>query len=191
MTIFNDIYDNMYNKVREFHDTFGLPIQNTTSVPEESIVQLRHDLLKEEYLEYVEGMIEDDVIEIADALADILYIAFGSALVYGLRPKAPAQGSTVSTEEDYRFFLSLYNNRHTVDGYNFWLNYVIEWALERAYELEIPIIAVFNEVHRSNMSKLTAEGTVLYREDGKVLKSDLYSPPDIRGVLYNYSKITD
>lgn len=38
---------------------------------------------------------------------------------------------------------------------------------------------VFDEVHRSNMSKLTKEGKVLLRHDGKILKSDQYSPPDI------------
>lgn len=49
----------------------------------------------------------------------------------------------------------------------------------------IPIDKVFAEVHRSNMSKLTADGQVLRREDGKVLKSDQYKPADVAKVLFN------
>ena len=41
----------------------------------------------------------------------------------------------------------------------------------------------FNEVHRSNMSKLGANGRPLYREDGKVLKGPNYFPPDLENVL--------
>lgn len=48
----------------------------------------------------------------------------------------------------------------------------------------IPIDKVFAEVHRSNMSKLTADGQVLRREDGKVLKSDQYKPADVRSILF-------
>jgi predicted HAD superfamily Cof-like phosphohydrolase len=43
----------------------------------------------------------------------------------------------------------------------------------------IPIDEVFDQVHTSNMSKLTADGQVLRREDGKVLKSDQYKPVDL------------
>jgi len=43
---------------------------------------------------------------------------------------------------------------------------------------------VFTEVHRSNMSKLTKDGKVLRRDDGKVLKSDQYFPADIESVIY-------
>ena len=42
---------------------------------------------------------------------------------------------------------------------------------------------VFAEVHRSNMSKLDENGNVIRREDGKVLKSNLYSPADIKSIL--------
>jgi predicted HAD superfamily Cof-like phosphohydrolase len=44
-------------------------------------------------------------------------------------------------------------------------------------------VEVFEEIHRSNMSKLDADGKPVRREDGKVLKSDLYFPPDIAAVL--------
>lgn len=50
----------------------------------------------------------------------------------------------------------------------------------------IPLDATFREVHRSNMSKLDADGKPVFREDGKVIKSDLYSPPDLDSVLASY-----
>ncbi|MCX6027873.1 MAG: hypothetical protein NT169_01055 [Chloroflexi bacterium] len=43
--------------------------------------------------------------------------------------------------------------------------------------------ALFDEVHRSNMSKLDEDGRVIYRADGKVLKSKRWSPPDLTGIL--------
>ena len=49
--------------------------------------------------------------------------------------------------------------------------------------LAIPGDKVFAEIHRSNISKLGADGKPLYREDGKILKGPNYKPPDIKGVL--------
>jgi len=43
--------------------------------------------------------------------------------------------------------------------------------------------AMFDEVHRSNMSKLDIDGNPIYREDGKVLKSDLYFKPNLKAIL--------
>ena len=43
--------------------------------------------------------------------------------------------------------------------------------------------AMFNEVHRSNMSKLGSDGKPIYRKDGKVLKGPGYSPPDLGSIL--------
>ena len=51
------------------------------------------------------------------------------------------------------------------------------------YAFGFPMDEVFSEVHRSNMSKLTVDGKVLRRADGKVLKSDQYTPADIDKVL--------
>jgi predicted HAD superfamily Cof-like phosphohydrolase len=49
--------------------------------------------------------------------------------------------------------------------------------------LEIPLEAVFAEVHRSNMSKVGPDGQVLRREDGKILKPSTYREADVRGAL--------
>ncbi len=52
-----------------------------------------------------------------------------------------------------------------------------------AYGLQDKMEAVFDEVHRSNMSKFDAQGAITKREDGKILKSDTYTPPDIAAIL--------
>jgi len=46
---------------------------------------------------------------------------------------------------------------------------------------------LFDEVHRSNMSKLDENGSPVYREDGKVLKSKLFSEPDLESILAKQS----
>lgn len=54
-----------------------------------------------------------------------------------------------------------------------------------AVELGVDLDEVIAEVHRSNMSKLDAEGNPIYREDGKVLKGPNFSEPDIADVIYD------
>jgi predicted HAD superfamily Cof-like phosphohydrolase len=121
------------NKVKEFHEAFG--IQNneapTTALSKEEI-QLRHDLIKEENEEYLEAALNGDIVEIADALGDQLYILCGTMLKHGLQHKM---------EE------------------------------------------VFDEIQRSNMSKLGADGKPIHREDGKVMKGPNYFKPDIKSIL--------
>ena len=117
------------NKVKEFHEAFG--IQNneapTTALSKEEI-QLRHDLIKEENEEYLEAALNGDIVEIADALGDQLYILCGTMLKHGLQHKM---------EE------------------------------------------VFDEIQRSNMSKLGDDGKPVLREDGKILKGPGYFRPDL------------
>jgi len=121
------------NKVKEFHEAFG--IQNneapTTALSKEEI-QLRHDLIKKENEEYLEAALNGDIVEIADALGDQLYILCGTMLKHGLQHKM---------EE------------------------------------------VFDEIQRSNMSKLGADGKPIHREDGKVMKGPNYFKPDIKSIL--------
>lgn len=49
--------------------------------------------------------------------------------------------------------------------------------------LQHKIVNIFAEIHRSNMSKLDADGKPIFREDGKILKSNRYFPPDIKKIL--------
>jgi predicted HAD superfamily Cof-like phosphohydrolase len=119
--------------VEEFHDAFGLPVRNepTAELPEKEIL-LRFNLMKEENEEYLDAARRGDVVEIADALGDMLYILCGTINAHGMQHK---------------------------------------------------IAEVFEEIQRSNMSKLDENGKPIYREDGKVMKSDRYFKPDIAAIL--------
>jgi predicted HAD superfamily Cof-like phosphohydrolase len=97
---------------------------------DDALAKLRLSLMEEEFGELVHAVERRDLIAIADALADIVYVAYGTALTYG-----------------------------------------------------IDLDAVLGEVHRANMSKLGVDGRPVLREDGKVLKSERYSPPDVAAVV--------
>ena len=117
----------------QFHNSFGITnAYSPVSELNDKDLKLRFDLMKEENEEYLDAAKKGDLIEIADALGDMLYILCGTILKHGLQHK---------------------------------------------------IADVFQEIQRSNMSKLDKNGKPIYREDGKVLKSDLYFKPDIKGVL--------
>jgi predicted HAD superfamily Cof-like phosphohydrolase len=117
--------------VAEFHDSFGLPVRKSPGAEiDHHLARLRIDLLEEEVSEFVTASQKEDLVGIADALADIAYVIYGTALTYG-----------------------------------------------------IDLDSVLREVHRSNMSKLGGDGKPLLRDDGKVIKSERYFPPDISSVL--------
>lgn len=71
-------------KVAEFHDTFDVYSQDKPGLPKKKIRALRKRLLKEEHKEYTDGEKANDIVEIADALADQLYIINGTAVAYGI-----------------------------------------------------------------------------------------------------------
>jgi len=121
------------NHVKDFHDAFGLPVrQELTGQLSEKELTLRFNLMKEENEEYLEAAQRGDIVEIADALGDMLYILCGTINAHGLQEK---------------------------------------------------MAPVFEEIQRSNMSKLDENGKPIYREDGKVMKSDRYFKPDIAAIL--------
>jgi predicted HAD superfamily Cof-like phosphohydrolase len=125
----------LYEKIRsveEFHEVFRIGNAADITLIEEKDYTLRYNLIKEENEEYLEACKNGDIVEIADALGDQLYILFGTILKHGLQHK---------------------------------------------------IEEVYDEIHRSNMSKLDEKGNPIYREDGKILKSNLYFKPDIRSLL--------
>lgn len=121
------------NAVHEFHNAFGLGI-NTVPTGDLGAQKnaLRFNLMKEENEEYFEAVQNNDLIEIADALGDMLYILCGTILEHGLQHK---------------------------------------------------IEAVFDEIQRSNMSKLGEDGSPIYREDGKVLKGPNYFKPNFEDIF--------
>jgi predicted HAD superfamily Cof-like phosphohydrolase len=119
--------------VHEFHSAFGLGINtNPTGDLGENKNLLRYNLMKEENEEYLEAVTNNDIVEIADALGDMLYILCGTIIEHGLQDKMEA---------------------------------------------------VFDEIQRSNMSKLGDDGKPIYREDGKVLKGPNYFKPNFEEIL--------
>ncbi|MGA1771492.1 MAG: hypothetical protein ACO39T_04370 [Flavobacteriaceae bacterium] len=119
--------------VQEFHEAFGLEIQHQPTVAlDEKVIDLRYNLMKEENEEYLEAAQAGDLVEVADALGDMLYILCGTIISHGFQDK---------------------------------------------------IEAVFDEIQRSNMSKLGTDGKPIYREDGKVMKGPNYFKPNIAGLL--------
>lgn len=119
--------------VEKFHKAFSIENNYKPTVDLSSDdIMLRYNLMREENEEYIEAAKDRDMIEVADALGDQLYILCGTILKHGMQDK---------------------------------------------------IVEVFEEIQRSNMSKLDANGNPIYREDGKVLKSELYFKPDIKTIL--------
>lgn len=73
-------------KVQEFHETYGVPVSpKPTAALSEEEVQLRYKLLEEENSEYLEAALKGDLVEVADALGDALYILCGTMLSHGLQ----------------------------------------------------------------------------------------------------------
>jgi predicted HAD superfamily Cof-like phosphohydrolase len=73
-----------YDAVDEFHAAFNLPRAETPILPDTSTRELRKNLLREEFEEYLAAEADNDLVEVADALADIIYIACGTAVAYGI-----------------------------------------------------------------------------------------------------------
>lgn len=121
------------NAVKEFHTAFGLGVSETPKADLGAQTNLlRFNLMKEENEEYLEAVQNNDLVEVADALGDMLYILCGTILEHGLQHK---------------------------------------------------IEAVFDEIQRSNMSKLGEDGKPIYREDGKVMKGPNYFKPNFEALL--------
>ena len=119
--------------VTEFHHAFGLGVESVPNAKlSEAIAQLRYNLMKEENEEYLEAAQSNDLVEIGDALGDMLYILCGTIIAHGFQGKMEA---------------------------------------------------IFDEIQRSNMSKLGGDGKPIYREDGKVLKGPNYFKPNIEKIL--------
>ena len=121
------------NSVKEFHTAFKIghsenPIADLGAHKN----NLRYELMREENEEYLEAVKNNDLVEIADALGDMMYILCGTIIEHGLQDK---------------------------------------------------IEAIFDEIQRSNMSKLDEQGNPIYREDGKVLKGPDYFKPDFSKIL--------
>jgi len=73
-----------FKKVKIFMETFGQEIRNKPSFSTEKINKLRYDLIKEELDELEVALNNKDILEVADALTDILYVAYGAGHAFGI-----------------------------------------------------------------------------------------------------------
>ena len=73
-----------FDDVKTFMQTFGQEVKIKTEFPEEKIVKLRYDLIKEELNELQNAIKTKNLKEIADALTDILYVTYGAGHAYGI-----------------------------------------------------------------------------------------------------------
>ena len=73
-----------FNKVGTFMKTFGQEVKTNPSFSSDKINKLRIDLIKEELDELQEAMKNDDLLEVADALTDILYVTYGAGHAFGI-----------------------------------------------------------------------------------------------------------
>jgi predicted HAD superfamily Cof-like phosphohydrolase len=73
-----------FNKVKTFMETFGQEVKTKPSFSSDRINSLRYNLIKEELEELKEAMENKDLLEVADALTDILYVAYGAGHAFGI-----------------------------------------------------------------------------------------------------------
>ena len=73
-----------FNKVKTFMETFGQEVKNKPSFSSDKINTLRYDLIKEELEELKIAMENKDLLEVADALTDILYVTYGAGHAFGI-----------------------------------------------------------------------------------------------------------
>ena len=73
-----------FNKVGTFMKTFGQEVKTNPSFSSDKINKLRVDLIKEELHELQEAMKNNDLLEVADALTDILYVTYGAGHAFGI-----------------------------------------------------------------------------------------------------------
>ena len=73
-----------FKSVKKFMQTFGQEVKNKAEFPEEKIVKLRLDLIREELEEFREAVEKKDIKEVADALTDILYVTYGAGHAFGI-----------------------------------------------------------------------------------------------------------
>lgn len=115
----------------DFHLACDVPVLDKPQFPAQDRIDLRKRLLDEEVKEYHDAVEARDLVEVADALGDIIYIAVGSALEFG-----------------------------------------------------IPLDKVWDAIQRSNMNKADpATGKVNRRADGKILKPEGWTPPEIEYII--------
>ena len=73
-----------FDDVKNFMETYGQEVKIKPSFPSEKIVQLRYDLIKEELDELSDAINDKNIVEVADALTDLLYVVYGAGHAFGI-----------------------------------------------------------------------------------------------------------
>lgn len=73
-----------FDMVREFMITFGQKVKDSPKLPPKDVTKLRVRLIQEELHELIEAIQDKDIVEVADALTDILYVTYGAGLAFGI-----------------------------------------------------------------------------------------------------------
>ena len=73
-----------FQKVKKFMETFGQEVKSRPSFSSEKNNKLRYNLIKEELDEFKQALDNDDLLEVADALTDILYVTYGAGHAFGI-----------------------------------------------------------------------------------------------------------
>ena len=73
-----------FENVKKFMQTFGQEVRTNASFPNDKIINLRIDLIREELSELEEALEKKDIKEVADALTDILYVTYGAGHAFGI-----------------------------------------------------------------------------------------------------------
>ena len=78
------MYETNNLKVKKFMKAFGQEVLEEPSFPDGDTIRLRIDLIREELEELVDAIAADDIVEVADALTDILYVTYGAGHAFGI-----------------------------------------------------------------------------------------------------------
>jgi predicted HAD superfamily Cof-like phosphohydrolase len=77
-------YRTNFLKVKVFMDAFGQEVRSEPELPSKEVQDLRVNLIKEELEELIEALDNNDIVEVADALTDILYVTYGAGHAFGI-----------------------------------------------------------------------------------------------------------
>ena len=145
--------------VAKFHKLFNLPIVENPAIPSDERIKLRISLLEEELKELKHAIEENDLVEVADAFADLQYVLSGAILEFGLGSKFKELFDEVQRSNMSKPCKTLEEAKQTQEYYK----------RERGMD--------------SYIEKRDNEYLVYRIGDGKVLKSINYSAPDLKKII--------
>lgn len=147
------------NAVKEFHTTFQHPVLDTPQIPSKARTDLRVSLLQEELNELKEAIEDKDIVEIADALADIQYVLAGAILEFGLGEKFKAIFDEVQRSNMSKACTSREEAMETMQYYK------------------------INKNTNSTANEVDEKWLIFREGDNKTLKSINYSPADLKPII--------